>query len=101
MYKTMMESRKPIKIVARLFVAADGQWGVRPGAAVLYAIEPTKPGTETVLFQSIDTGDTRSTQAGMIEWLEGRARRRVKEALQLKEEEALKLVIETDIRIES
>ena len=96
MYKTMVEARKPIKIVARLFLA-EGQWGVRPGAMVVYAKESTSP----VLCLLIETGETRPTQTAIVEWLEGRARHSVKEALQLDEEEALKLVIESEIKIES
>ena len=100
MYKSMIEARKPIKVVARAFKGPDGQWGVRPGAVVLYATEKTKPNTEMILCQSIDTGETRPTNEGIVEWLEEKARRGVKEALQLNEQEAMKLVIESDIKIE-
>ena len=34
MYKSMIEARKPNKVVARAFKGPDGQWGVRPGAGV-------------------------------------------------------------------
>jgi len=100
MYKAMIEARKPIKVVARLFLGPDGQWGVRPGAVVVYATEQTTPSTEMLRFQSIDTGETRPTNAGIVEWLEEKARRGVKDALQLDEQEAMKLVIEPEIRIE-
>jgi hypothetical protein len=50
--------------------------------------------------QSIDTGETRPTHAGIVEWLEEKARRGVKEALHLDEQETLKLVIESEIKIE-
>ena len=92
----MMEARKPIKIVARLFLA-DGQWGVRPGAAALYA----KESISSVHCLLLATGETRPTQAAIVEWLEENARRGVKEALQLNEQEAVKLVIESDIKNES
>ena len=95
MYKTMMEARKPIKIVARLFLA-DGQWAVRPGAMVVYAKESISP----VLCLTIETGETRPSQAAIVEWLEEKARRGVKEALHLDEQEASKLVIESEIKIE-
>ena len=100
MYKSMIEARKPIKLVARLFMGPDGQWGVRPGAVVVYATEKTKPNTEMIRFQSIDTGETRPTNEGIVEWLEEKARRAVKEALRLDEQETIKLVIESDIKIE-
>jgi hypothetical protein len=100
MYKSMIEARKPIKLVARLFKGPDGQWGVRPGAVVVYATEKTKPNTEMIRCQSIETGETRPTNAGILEWLEGKARRGVKEALHLDEQEAVKLVIESEIKIE-
>ncbi len=100
MYKSMVEARKPIKVVARLFLGPDGQWGARPGAVVVYVKETTVPSTEVIQFQSIDTGETRPTNAGMVEWLEQKARRGVREALHLDEQEALKLVIESEIKIE-
>ena len=99
MYKSMIEARKPIKVVARLFMA-DGQWGVRPGAVVVYVTETTKPSTEMIQLQSIDTGETRPTHAGMVEWLQEKARRGVKDALHLDEQEAMKLVIEPEITID-
>jgi len=100
MYKTMIEARKPIKLVARLFLRPDGQWGVRPGAVVVYATEKTNPNAEMIRFQSIDTGETRSTNAGIVEWLEEKARRGVMEALRIDEQESLKLLIESEIKIE-
>ena len=100
MYKSMIEARKPIRVVARLFVGANGQWGVRPGAVVVYATEQTKPNAEMLRFQSIDTGETRPSNAGIVEWLEEKARRGVKEALHLDEQETMKLVIESEIKIE-
>lgn len=100
MYKTMIEARKPIKLVARLFLGPDGQWGVRPGAVVVYATEKTNPNGEMIRFQSIDTGETRSTNAGIVEWLEEKARRGVMEALRIDEQESLKLLIESEIKIE-
>jgi len=96
----MIEARKPIKVVARAFKGPDGQWGVMPGAVVLYATEKTKPNTEMILCQSIDTGEIRPTYEGIAEWLEAKARRGVKEALHLDEQETMKLVIESDIKIE-
>jgi len=100
MYKTMIEARKPIKLVARLFLRPDGQWGVMPGAVVVYATEKTNPNAEMIRFQSIDTGETMPTNAGIVEWLEEKARRGVKEALRLDEQETMKLVIESEIKIE-
>ena len=100
MYRSMIEARKPIKVVARAFKGPDGQWGVMPGAVVLYATEKTKPNTEMILCQSIDTGEIRPTYEGIAEWLEANARRGVKEALHLDEQETMKLVIESDIKIE-
>jgi hypothetical protein len=100
MYRSMIEARKPIKVVARAFKGSDGQWGVMPGAVVLYATEKTKPNTEMILCQSIDTGEIRPTYEGIAEWLEAKARRGVKEALHLDEQETMKLVIESDIKIE-
>jgi hypothetical protein len=100
MYKTIIEDRKPIKVVARLFLGPDGQWEVRPGAVVVYAAEQSTPSTEMLRFQSIDTGETRPTNAGMVEWLEEKARRGVREALRLDEQESLKLLIESEIKIE-
>jgi len=96
----MIEARKPIKVVARAFKGPDGQWGVMPGAVVLYATEKTKPNSEMILCQSIDTGEIRPTYEGIAEWLEAKARRGVKEALHLDEQETMKLVIESDIKIE-
>ena len=66
----MIEARKPIKVVARAFKGPDGKWGVRPGAVVLHATEKTKPNTEMILCQSIDTGEIRPTYEGIAEWLE-------------------------------
>lgn len=100
MYKTMIEARKPIKVVARLFKGPDDQWGVRPGAMVVYATDKTNPNAEMTIFRLTDTGEMRSTHTGMVEWLEETARRRLKEALQLDAQEALKLVIESEIKIE-
>ena len=100
MYRSMIEARKPIKVVARAFKGPDGQWGVLPGAVVLYATEKTKPNSEMILCQSIDTGEIRPTYEGIAEWLEAKARRGVKEALHLDEQETMKLVIESDIKIE-
>src|SRR5689334_10130543 len=100
MYRSMIEARKPIKVVARAFKGPDGQWGVLPGAVVLYATEKTKPNSEMILCQSIDTGEIRPTYEGIAEWLEAKARRSVKEALHLDEQETMKLVIESDIKIE-
>jgi len=100
MYKSMIEARKPIKLVARLFKGPDDQWGVRPGAVVFYATEKTNPNAEMTLYRLIDTGETRPTHTGIVEWLEEKARRRLKEALQLEEREALKLVIGSEIKIE-
>ena len=101
MYKSMIEARKPIKVVARAFKGPDGQWGIRPGAVVLYATEKTKPDTQTILGLAVATGETRPTKEGIVEWLEEKARRAVKEALHLDEQEAMKLVIESDIKIEA
>ena len=100
MYRSMIEARKPIQIVARAFKGPDGQWGVMPGAVVFYATEKTKPNTEMILCRSIDTGEMRPTYEGIVEWLEEKARRGVKEALHVDEQEAMKLVIEHDIKIE-
>ncbi|MEP6959523.1 MAG: hypothetical protein ABI980_12405 [Nitrospirota bacterium] len=100
MYRSMIEARKPIKVVARAFKGPDGQWGVRPGAVVLYATEKTKPDTQTILGLSVATGETRPTNEGIVEWLEEKARRAVKEALRLDEQESMKLVIESDIKID-
>jgi hypothetical protein len=100
MYKSMIEARKPIKVVARAFKGPDGQWGVRPGAVVVYATEKTKPDTQMILGLSVATGETRPTHEGIVAWLEEKARRGVKEALYLDEQEAMKLVIESDIKIE-
>src|SRR5262245_3031489 len=100
MYKTQVEARKPVKIVARLLLGPDGQWGVKPGAVVVYT-EQTTPSTEMVRFQSMDTEETRPTQSAMVEWLQEKARRGVREALHLDEQEALKLVIESEIKNES
>jgi hypothetical protein len=99
MYKSMIEARKPIKVVARLFMA-DGQWGVRSGAVVVYTPDQAQSSPDMLRFQSIDTGETRPTHAGMVEWLEEKARRGVREALHLDEQEALNLVIESEIKIE-
>ena len=101
MYRSMIEARKPIKVVARLLQRPDGQWGVTPGAVVFYATEKTAPNTEMILCQSIDTGETRPTNEGIVAWLEEKARRGVKEALHLDEQETMKLVIESEIKIES
>lgn len=100
MYKSMIEARKPIKVVARAFKGPDGQWGVMPGAVVFYATEKTKPNSETILCQSIDTSEIRPTYEGIAEWLEKKARRGIKEALHLDEQETMKLVVESDIKIE-
>jgi hypothetical protein len=100
MYKTMIEARKPIKLVARLFKGPDDQWGVRPGAMVVYATDKTNPNAEMTIYRLVDTGETRPTHTGIVEWLEEKARRRIKEALQLDEQKTLKLVIESEIKIE-
>ncbi|HZC82335.1 MAG TPA: hypothetical protein VE222_11600 [Nitrospiraceae bacterium] len=100
MYRSMIEARKPIKIVARAFKGPDGQWGVMPGAVVFYATEKTKSNAEMILCQSIDTGEIRPTYEGIVKWLEEKARRGVKEALHLDEQETMKLVIEPTIKIE-
>jgi len=100
MYKSMIEARKPIKVVARAFKGPDGQWGVRPGAVVFYATEKAKPNTETILCQAIDTRDVRPTYEGIAEWLEEKARRAIQDALHLDEQEAMKLATESDIKIE-
>ena len=75
--------------------------GSEAGAVVLHATEKTKPNTEMILCQSIDTGEIRPTYEGIAEWLEEKARRGVKEALHLDEQETIKLVIESDIKIET
>jgi len=59
---------------------------------VVYPTDKTQPNAEMIRFQSIDTGETRPTCAGIVEWLEEKARCGVKEALQL--------VIESEIKIE-
>jgi len=100
MYKTMIEARKPIRLVARLFKGPDDQWGVRPGAMVVCATDKTNPNAEMSLYRLVDTGETRPTQTELVKWLEEKARQRLKEALQLDEQEALKLVIESEIKSE-
>jgi hypothetical protein len=100
MYRSMIEARKPIKVVARAFKGPDGQWGVMPGAVVLYATDKTKPDTQTILGLPVATGETMPTYEKIVEWLEEKARRGVKEALHLDEQEAMKLVIKSNIKIE-
>ena len=100
MYKSMIEARKPIKVVARAFKGPDGQWGVMPGAVVLYATEKANPDTQTILGLSVAMGDTRPTSEGIVTWLEEKARRAVKEHLHLDEQEAMKLAFESEIKIE-
>ena len=99
MYKTMIEARKPIKLVARLFKGPDDQWGVRPGAMVV-ATDKTNPNAEMSLYRLVDTSETRPTYTELVKWLEEKARQRLKEALQLDEQEAMKLVIESEIKSE-
>ena len=67
---------------------------------VVYATDKTNPNAGMTLYRLIDTGETRPTHAGIVEWLEEKARRGVKEALHLDEQETMKLVIESEIKIE-
>ena len=85
MYKSMIEARKPIKVVARAFKGPDGQWGIRPGVVVLYATEKTKPDTQAILGLSVATGETRPTYEGIVAWLEEKAHREVKATLSVDE----------------
>jgi hypothetical protein len=62
----MIEARKPIKVVARAFKGPDGQWGVMPGAVVLYGTEKPKPDTQMILGLSVATGETMPTYEGIV-----------------------------------
>ena len=99
MYRTMMEARKPIKIVARAFKGPDGQWGVMPGAVVFFAPDQSKPDTQMIRGISVSAGETRPTYEALVEWLEEKARREVKEVLALDDQDSMKLVIESEIKI--
>jgi hypothetical protein len=67
---------------------------------VVYVTDQTTPNAEMTLYRLVDTGETRPTPTGIVEWLEEKARRHLKEALQLDEQDALKLVIESEIKME-
>ena len=56
--------------------------------------------SQTILGLSVAMGDTRPTSEGIVTWLEEKARRAVKEHLHLDEQEAMKLTIESEIKVE-
>jgi hypothetical protein len=89
-----------IRLTARVVEGSRGQWGVQPGAMVWYGTEKRHNNIELDLAKSIDTGETRSSYEGIVEWLEEKARRAVKDAFGLDDQQGNKLVIKVEVSTE-
>ena len=89
-----------IRLTARVFEGSPSQWGVRPGAIVWYGTEKRHHNIELDLAISIDTGETRSSYEGIVEWLEEKTRRALKDEFGLDDQQGNKLVIKADVSTE-
>jgi hypothetical protein len=87
------------RLMARVFEGSSGQWGVQTGAMVWYATEKRRSNFELDVAMSIDTGETRPSYEEIVEWLEVKARRAVKDAFGLDEKKSNSLVIKSEVEI--